>query len=107
MKRQARAVVPGPGPPLRFANGPQPLDQHFEPGLLPLREAICEDYRARYGVAVSPDQVIVTQGTSPAMLLLFSTLLEEGDGVILSDPAYACYDNFIRFAGACPVRVPR
>ena len=75
-------------------------------GLLPLREAICEDYRARYGVEVDPGQVIVTQGTSPAMLLLFSTLLEAGDGVILSDPAYACYDNFIRFAGANPVRIP-
>jgi aspartate/methionine/tyrosine aminotransferase len=74
-------------------------------GLLPLREAICEDYHARYGVTVHPDQVIVTQGTSPAMLLLFSSILETGDQVILSDPAYACYDNFIRFAGACPVRV--
>jgi len=40
-------------------------------GLLPLREAICEDYRIRYGVTVHPDQIIVTQGTSPAMLLLF------------------------------------
>ena len=75
-------------------------------GLLPLREAICEDFAARYGVGVHPDQIIVTQGTSPAMLLLFSTILEAGDPVILSDPAYACYDNFIRFAGACPVRVP-
>ncbi len=75
-------------------------------GLLPLREAICEDLFERYGVNVDPGQVIVTQGTSPAMLLLFSTILEAGDQVILSDPAYACYDNFIRFAGACPVRVP-
>ncbi len=75
-------------------------------GLLALREAICEDYHTRYGACVHPDQVIVTQGTSPAMLLLFSTLLEAGDQVILSDPAYACYDNFIRFAGAEPVRVP-
>jgi len=74
-------------------------------GLLPLREAICEDYLARYGVTVHPDQVIVTQGTSPAMLLLFTSILEAGDQVILSDPAYACYDNFIRFAGAEPVRV--
>ncbi|MGE4263078.1 MAG: pyridoxal phosphate-dependent aminotransferase [Desulfovibrio sp.] len=75
-------------------------------GLLPLREAICEDLFERYGANVDPGQVIVTQGTSPAMLLLFSTILEAGDQVILSDPAYACYDNFIRFAGACPVRVP-
>jgi len=75
-------------------------------GLPALREAICEDYLARYGVDVDPGQVIVTQGTSPAMLLLFTSILEAGDQVILSDPAYACYDNFIRFAGAEPVRVP-
>ena len=75
-------------------------------GLLALREAICEDLHGRYGATVDPGQVIVTQGTSPAMLLLFSTILEAGDEVILSDPAYACYDNFIRFAGAEPVRVP-
>lgn len=75
-------------------------------GLLALREAICEDIHTRYGATVDPGQVIVTQGTSPAMLLLFSTILEAGDQVILSDPCYACYDNFIRFAGACPVRVP-
>ncbi len=75
-------------------------------GLPALREAICEDYHARYGVTVHPDQIIVTQGTSPAMLLLFSSILEAGDQVILSDPAYACYDNFIRFAGGEPVRVP-
>jgi len=74
-------------------------------GLLPLREAICEDYLTRYGVTVHPDQVIVTQGTSPAMLLLFSSIIEACDQVILSDPAYACYDNFIRFAGGEPVRV--
>ncbi len=75
-------------------------------GLLELREAICADFATRYGVTVEPDRVIVTQGTSPAMLLLFSTVLDDGDQVILSDPAYACYDNFIRFAGACPARVP-
>jgi aspartate/methionine/tyrosine aminotransferase len=74
-------------------------------GLLPLREAICEDYLTRYGVTVDPDQVMVTQGTSPAMLLLFTSILEAGEQVVLSDPAYACYDNFIRFAGAEPVRV--
>jgi aspartate/methionine/tyrosine aminotransferase len=40
-------------------------------GILPLREAIAEHYETRYGVHVSPDQILVTAGTSPAMLLLF------------------------------------
>jgi aspartate/methionine/tyrosine aminotransferase len=75
-------------------------------GIRELREAICEDYAKRYGVTVDPDNMVVTQGTSPAMLVLFSTILEQGDKVITSDPCYACYDNFITFAGAEPVKVP-
>ena len=45
-------------------------------GILELREAICSYYRQRYRVSVDPEQVLVTAGTSPAMLLLFSALLE-------------------------------
>ena len=75
-------------------------------GLLELREAICDHYRQRYGVTVSPEQVIVTSGTSPAMMILFSTILERDDEVIISDPHYACYPNFIRFFGGKPICVP-
>ncbi len=65
-------------------------------GLIELREAICEHYRAEYGVSIAPDQVMVTNGTSPAMLFMMLSLLEPGDEVILSNPHYACYPNFIR-----------
>ena len=75
-------------------------------GLLPLREAIAEHYQQTYRVAVSPDQVLVTAGTSPAMLLLFTGLLSAGDEVVLSNPHYACYPNFVRYADAVPVYVP-
>lgn len=68
-------------------------------GILPLREAIAEHYHARYGVQVSPDRILVTSGTSPAMWMVFSALLEAGDEVIVSDPHYACYPNFIKFCG--------
>jgi (5-formylfuran-3-yl)methyl phosphate transaminase len=74
-------------------------------GLLELREAICDHYRQRYGATVSPEQVIVTSGTSPAMMILFSTILEPEDEIIISDPHYACYPNFIRFFGGKPVCV--
>jgi aspartate/methionine/tyrosine aminotransferase len=67
-------------------------------GILPLREAVAEHYAATYGVRISPDQVLVTPGTSPAMLLLFGHLLDPGDEVVLGDPYYACYPNFIRYA---------
>ena len=66
-------------------------------GLLELRNTICEHYFSKYKVSVDPDQIIITSGTSPAMFLLFSVLIEKGDQVIISDPHYACYPNFIRF----------
>jgi len=74
-------------------------------GILELRQAIADDYRKRYGVTVDPANIAVTQGTSPAMFALFSAILEQGDRVITSDPCYACYDNFITFAGGEPVKV--
>jgi len=74
-------------------------------GLLELRDAICEHYFNTYNVTVSPDQVVVTSGTSPAMLILFATILEKGDEIIISDPHYACYPNFISFFEGVPVSV--
>ena len=74
-------------------------------GILPLREAIADHYRTTYGVKVSPEQILVTPGTSPAMLLLFGALLDPGDEVVLSDPYYACYPNFIKYAEGVPVTV--
>ncbi len=75
-------------------------------GMLDLREAICEYYHATYGVGVEPDQVVVTSGSSPAIFMTFAALLEPGDQVILSDPHYACYPNFIKFVDGEPVMVP-
>ena len=75
-------------------------------GILPLREAIAEHYHERYGVTVSPDQILVTAGTSPAMLLLFMSLLERDDRVLLSDPHYACYPKFVKYADGEPLYVP-
>ena len=74
-------------------------------GILPLREAIAEHYAATYGVVVDPGQILVTPGTSPAMLLLFGHLLHPGDEVVLGDPYYACYPNFIRYAEGVPACV--
>ncbi len=75
-------------------------------GLIELREAICEHYFNKYNVSIDPDQVMVSSGTSPAMFIMFSVLLESGDQVIISDPHYACYPNFIRFVQGDPVTIP-
>ncbi|MDH4139149.1 MAG: pyridoxal phosphate-dependent aminotransferase [Coriobacteriia bacterium] len=75
-------------------------------GLPSLREAVSAHYRATYGVDVGPDKVVVTQGTSPAMLLLFGALLDPGDEVIVSDPCYPAYPNYVGFLGGSPIPVP-
>jgi len=72
-------------------------------GLLELREAICERYFDKYGVDIDPGRVVVTSGTSPALFLVFASLLEKGDEVIMTDPHYACYPNFITFLGGAPI----
>ncbi len=64
-------------------------------GILELREAVCEHYFLQYGVKITPDQVLITSGTSPAMLFMMMSILEPGDDIILSNPHYACYPNFI------------
>jgi aspartate/methionine/tyrosine aminotransferase len=72
-------------------------------GLIELREAIAEDYWNRYQVKISPEQILIASGTSPAMLLLFAVLLEPDDEVILSNPYYPCYPNIIQFVNGVPV----
>jgi aspartate aminotransferase len=71
-------------------------------GRIELRREIAAHYRRRYGVTIEPEQVLVSSGTSPLMLLLFASLLDEGDEIVLPDPGYACYPNFIRFVGGVP-----
>ncbi len=71
-------------------------------GLLELREAVAEDYLERYGVDVDPSCIIATPGTSAAMSLVFSVLIEAGSEVVLTNPHYACYPNFITFACGTP-----
>lgn len=71
-----------------------------------LREAISDHYQKTYGTQVKPDQIIVTSGSSPAILLALSALCNEMDEIILPDPGYACYPNFIHYIGAKAVRVP-
>jgi len=74
-------------------------------GTVEFREAICEHYRKKYGVLFGPERVLVTSGTSPALFMIISTLLDPGDEIIISDPHYPCYPNFVRFMGAKPVFV--
>jgi aspartate/methionine/tyrosine aminotransferase len=75
-------------------------------GIPELRETISRHYLEKYNVEVDPARIIVTSGSSPALLLLFAALLDPGDQVILSNPCYACYPNIVEFVDGAPVDVP-
>lgn len=63
-------------------------------GLPELRDKIAEYYMKAEHVKVSPERIVITNGTSGAFLLLFATLLERGKTLAISDPGYPCYKNF-------------
>lgn len=68
-------------------------------GLAELRQAICQHYSDEYSVNVREEQIIVSSGTSPVLLLTLAALINPGDEIILTDPTYACYPNFVNFLG--------
>lgn len=64
-----------------------------------LRDAIKAYYDSQYDVDVSTDRIIVTPGSSPAILLAYLAVLNPGDRAVITNPYYACYPNFIRQTG--------
>lgn len=72
-------------------------------GYLELREAIAAYKRRSRGLDVDPEtEVMVLGGTSPGYLVVAGSLIQPGDEVIITDPAYPCYANFIKFFGGVP-----
>jgi len=71
-------------------------------GIPELREAISQHYMNDHGIDVSPTRVVITMGSSAALFLTMSSLLDTGEEVIITDPHYACYPQIIRIAGGTP-----
>lgn len=74
-------------------------------GLPSLREKLAE-YYGRFDINVKPEEVIVTNGGSEAVLFAFLATLNPGDEVIMPEPAYANYVTFAQIAGAKMIGVP-
>src|SRR5690349_7087103 len=68
-------------------------------GIAPLRQAIAGDYRARYGIAVDPAEVVVTTGSSAGFQLAFLAAFEAGDRVGLAVPGYPASRNILTALG--------
>lgn len=75
-------------------------------GTKELRQTIAWFYRREYGVSVDPECVVVTAGSSAAILMTLLVLCEAGGEVIVTNPGYPCYRNFILACNGVPVEVP-
>ncbi|MFM2055165.1 MAG: hypothetical protein RL456_3202 [Pseudomonadota bacterium] len=75
-------------------------------GFPPLREFIREAM-AEQEIAIGPEQVVLTQGSSQALDLVARRLVRPGDAVLVDDPGYANLLFTLRFAGAQLIGAPR
>jgi aspartate/methionine/tyrosine aminotransferase len=75
-------------------------------GIPELRNAIAASYLDRYGLDVSPDDVVVTTGSSGGFLLAFLACFDAGDRVAIASPGYPCYRNILSALGCEVVELP-
>jgi aspartate aminotransferase len=75
-------------------------------GILPLREAVAADLHKRFGVAVSPDEVMIMPGGKPTMYMAILMFGEPGVEIMYPDPGFPIYRSMIEYTGATPVPIP-
>src|SRR5689334_20531176 len=74
-------------------------------GIPQLRARIARHYADRHGVAVAPEQIVVTTGSSGAFILAFLALFEPGDRVAIACPGYPPYRHILTALGCEPVLI--
>lgn len=75
-------------------------------GLPALREAIAGHYATHYHVDVAPERVVVTSGSSAALLLVMALLVDRDEQILLADPGYPCNRHFVRVLEGRPAGIP-
>ena len=71
-------------------------------GLLELREEIAKKENAK-GLSIGPDEILVTNGVSEGLDMVISSIVEEGDEVLLPGPYYPPYASYVRLHGGIPI----
>lgn len=85
------------------AMGTDTLGYTLALGMPSLRERIARHYKDWYGVDLSPERVVVTNGSSAAFVLTFLALFDAGERVALPSPGYPCYRHILTALGQQPV----
>ena len=70
-----------------------------------LKERIARLYRERYGVTVAAEQILLTCGASPGLVLALNCLFEPGGRVATARPGYVAYRNTLKALYLEPLEV--
>jgi aspartate aminotransferase len=86
------------------------LDNNFTkytptPGVMELRDAVCQRYHLDYGVSLKPEETIITAGAKQALFNTAFVLFEPGDEIITHAPYWPSIVDQIKLADARPVIV--
>ncbi|WP_309644150.1 aminotransferase class I/II-fold pyridoxal phosphate-dependent enzyme [Phenylobacterium sp.] len=114
LKAEGRSIIhmefgqPSTGAPrAAIAVAHQVLDTdgmgYWESG--PLKHRIARHYLETYGVKISPAQLILTCGASPALVLALAATFKPGDRVVTARPGYVAYRNSLKALNLVPVEV--
>jgi len=71
-------------------------------GIQELRSAIAEKENSK-GLSIDADDVLITNGVSEGLDMVMSSIVEEGDEVLLPGPYYPPYASYIRLHGGIPI----
>ncbi len=87
------------------------IDDNFSfyspvPGYMSLRKAIAENIRVTEGVAVAPEQIVVSNGAKQALCNVILCAINPGDEVIIPTPAWVSYVEMVKLAEGVTVEVP-
>ena len=97
--------------PIKIINaGKKAMDDGYTkytagPGMIELREAICEKLQRENGILYKPSDILVSNGEKQSLYNACQALFEEGDEVVVFRPYWVSFPEFVRLADAEPVLV--
>lgn len=69
-------------------------------GIDALRQAVARYYQEQMQIDLDWQRVAITAGASSGLLIVLSTLLDTHDEILLTDPGYPCYPNYVELIAA-------
>lgn len=81
---------------------------HYTPagGTLEVRTAVTRFYQKNYGLACTPEQVLISNGAKHSIHNALAAMVGPGDEVIIPTPYWVSYSDLVQMTGATPVLVP-